>query len=73
MRYSMLSVQPAPVLLNKKHMNDIRITLSDLTVEEVNVILAALQEIPAKLCNPLSDKVRKQAEDQLPKQEPAAE
>lgn len=54
-------------------MNDIRITLSDLTVEEVNVILAALQEIPAKLCNPLSDKVRKQAEDQLPKQEPAAE
>ena len=54
-------------------MNDIRITLSDLTVEEINIILAALQEVPAKLCNPLSDKVRKQAEDQLPKQEPAAE
>jgi len=54
-------------------MNDIRITLSDLTIEEVNVILAALQEIPAKLCNPLSDKLRKQAEDQLPKQEPAVE
>ena len=69
----MLSVQPALALLNKKHMNDIRITLSDLTIEEVNVILAALQEIPAKLCNPLSDKLRKQAEDQLPKQEPAAE
>jgi hypothetical protein len=48
-------------------MNDIKITLSDLTVEEVNIVLAALQEIPAKLCNPLSEKLRKQAEDQLPK------
>lgn len=49
-------------------MNDIRITLSDLTVDEVNILLAALQEIPAKLCNPLSEKLRKQAEEQLPKQ-----
>lgn len=47
---------------------DIRITLSDLTVDEVNILLAALQEIPAKLCNPLSEKLRKQAEEQLPKQ-----
>ena len=50
-------------------MNNITLTFSDLSVEEVNVILAALQELPAKICNPLSAKLRQQAEAQLPKQE----
>lgn len=52
-------------------MNDIRITLSDLSIDEVNAILAGLQELPGKICNPISQKIRQQAEAQLPKQEPS--
>jgi hypothetical protein len=52
-------------------MNDIKITLSDLSIDEVNTILAALQELPGKICNPMSAKIRQQAEAQLPKQEPS--
>ena len=52
-------------------MNDIKITLSDLSIDEVNAILAGLQELPAKICNPMSMKIRQQAEGQLPKQEPS--
>lgn len=50
-------------------MNEIKFTLNDLSVEEVNTILAALQEVPAKFSNPLSMKIRQQAEAQLPKRE----
>jgi hypothetical protein len=52
-------------------MNDIKFTLSDLSVDEVNAILAALQELPGKICNPMTQKIRQQAEAQLPKQEPS--
>ena len=52
-------------------MNDITFTLTDLTIDEVNAILAALQELPAKICNPISQKIRLQAEAQLPKPEPS--
>jgi hypothetical protein len=52
-------------------MNDIKFTLNDLSVDEVNCILAGLQELPAKIANPLSQKIREQAEAQLPKQESA--
>lgn len=52
-------------------MNDIIINLTGLSVEEVNVILAGLQELPAKVCNPLSQKIRIQAEAQLPQPAPA--
>ena len=51
-------------------MNDIKITLSDLSIDEVNAILAGLQELPGKICNPMTQKIREQAEAQLPKQEP---
>jgi hypothetical protein len=54
-------------------MNDIKFTLNDLSVDEVNAILAGLQELPAKIANPLSQKVREQAEAQLPKQDSAPE
>jgi len=54
-------------------MNDIKFTLNDLSVDEVNAILASLQELPAKIANPLSQKVREQAEAQLPKQDSAPE
>jgi hypothetical protein len=50
-------------------MNQIKFNLTDLSVEEVNTILAALQEVPAKFSNPLSMKIRQQAEAQLPKPE----
>ena len=39
-----------------------------LTEEEANIILMALQEVPAKLCNPLSNKLREQAQAQVAQQ-----
>lgn len=39
------------------------------TEQEANTILAALQEIPAKIANPLSRKMQEQAQEQMPKQE----
>jgi hypothetical protein len=36
-----------------------------LTLEETNTVLAALQELPAKLSNPLSEKIKAQAVPQL--------
>ena len=54
-------------------MNDIKFTLTDLSVDEINAILAGLQELPGKICNPMTQKIREQAEAQLPQQEPAAE
>jgi hypothetical protein len=47
-------------------MNNLIFTLTDLSVDEINAILAGLQELPAKIANPLTEKVRKQAEAQLP-------
>ena len=46
------------------------ITIS-LTIEEINHILAALQEMPAKVCNPISSKIHIQAESQIPKEDNA--
>lgn len=54
-------------------MNDIKFTLSDLSVDEVNHILAALQELPGKICNPLSQKIRGQAEAQISVEPPITE
>ena len=36
-----------------------------LNLEEANIILAALQELPAKVCNPLSEKIKTQAQEQI--------
>lgn len=47
---------------------DVIITLT-VTVEEANTILAGLQELPAKKCNPLTNKLVKQAQEQLPKEQ----
>jgi hypothetical protein len=38
----------------------------ELTEDEANVILAGLQELPAKVCNPLSQKLIEQAKQQMP-------
>jgi hypothetical protein len=40
-----------------------------VTVEEANTILAGLQELPAKKANPLTNKLVKQAQEQLPKEQ----
>lgn len=48
----------------------------ELSIEEINAILAGLQELPGKICNPLSSKIQQQATQQLPKadsQEPVIE
>jgi hypothetical protein len=37
----------------------------ELNLEEANIILAALQEIPAKICNPISEKIKAQAQEQI--------
>ena len=67
----MLNVQLALAQLSNMH--NIKFTINDLTVDELNFILAALQELPGRVCNPLSQKIREQIEPQLPKTEaPAA-
>jgi|688.fasta_scaffold2785252_1 hypothetical protein len=45
----------------------------ELNLEETNVVLAALQELPAKLCNPLSEKIRTQAQTQIAAMQPVEE
>jgi hypothetical protein len=37
----------------------------ELTEEEANLILKSLQELPAKVCNPLSQKLIDQAKPQI--------
>jgi hypothetical protein len=47
-------------------MNPQEITLNfSLTIDETNAILAALQELPAKICNPMTQKIKDQAEPQI--------
>ena len=41
----------------------------EFTIEETNNLLAGLQELSAKICNPLTVKIQKQAQEQLPKQD----
>ena len=41
----------------------------ELTVEEINTVLEGLQELPAKKSNPLTNKIVKQSQEQLPKEE----
>lgn len=40
-----------------------------VTEQEANMILGGLQELPAKLANPLTQKLQRQAQEQMPKQE----
>ena len=44
-----------------------------VTVEEANTLLAGLQELPAKVSNPLTNKLVKQAQEQLSTKEPVPE
>jgi len=49
-------------------MNDFELTFK-VSLDEANYILAGLQELPAKISNPLTQKLQLQAKDQLPKQD----
>ena len=42
------------------------------TVQEANTLLMALQELPAKIANPLTAKIQQQAQPQLPQPEAEA-
>lgn len=44
---------------------DLKFTLDDLDINEVNILLAGLQELPGKVCNPLTKKLTEQAEQQI--------
>jgi hypothetical protein len=71
----MQSAQQVPALLNKKKImsqNQNPTFNFELTLEDANVILAALQELPAKICNPLSDKIKAQAQEQIAAMQQAA-
>lgn len=46
-------------------MNETTITLT-LSIQEANAVLAGIQELPAKIANPLTEKIRQQASAQLP-------
>lgn len=43
----------------------------EFTLEEANAILVALQELPAKVSNPVSEKLKAQAQPQLAALQPA--
>ena len=40
-----------------------------VTEQEANIILAGLQELPAKLANPLTRKLQEQAQKQMPEKD----
>jgi hypothetical protein len=43
------------------------------TEQEANLILTAIQELPAKVANPLTQKIQDQAKEQIPVPEEPAE
>jgi hypothetical protein len=43
-----------------------------VTLNEANAILAGLQELPGKVCNPLSQKITEQAKEQIEAMQAAA-
>jgi len=54
-------------------MADVQKVTLELTVDELNVVLAGLGELPAKTSIGLIDKIRVDASKQLQAQQPAAE
>lgn len=53
---------------NKMTQETLTFTFTDITMDEANLILAGLQELPAKVANPLTQKIQLQAKSQLPKE-----
>jgi hypothetical protein len=46
-------------------MNENPVLTLEVTLSEINMILAGLQELPAKICNPLTQKITDSAKAQL--------
>ena len=46
-------------------MNQNPILTLNLDLNEINAVLAALQELPGKVCNPLTQKITEQAKAQI--------
>lgn len=69
MKSPMPNVQQVPARLNNMAITEKTVITLTVSIEEANHILAGLQELPAKICNPLSVKLQKQAQEQLPKEE----
>lgn len=46
-------------------MNQNPILTLNLDLNEINAVLAALQELPGKICNPLTQKITEQAKEQI--------
>lgn len=68
MKSRMLNVQPAHALSSKIMTQEVNPNPTfnfELNLEEANIILAALQELPGKICNPLSEKIKTQAQAQI--------
>lgn len=61
------------MLLPQMLLNQIKFTFTDISMEEANAILDGLQELPAKICNPLTQKLQAQAKSQLPQPPEGAE
>jgi hypothetical protein len=64
----MPSVQQVLARLNNMISNSTELTFK-ITIEEANLVLAGLQELPAKVSNPLTIKIQQQAREQLPEPE----
>ena len=64
----MPNVRQVPAQLNNMISNNTELTLK-ITIEEANLVLAGLQELPAKVSNPLTMKIQQQAREQLPEPE----
>lgn len=48
-----------------RSMSNKKLTITDLSVEEVNFIITALQELPAKYANGITNKIREQCLKQV--------
>ena len=46
-------------------MNQNPVLTLDLELNDINAVLAGLQELPGKVCNPISEKIKTQATAQI--------
>jgi hypothetical protein len=68
MKLPMQSAQRELAQLNNMISKSTELTFK-VTIEEANLVLAGLQELPAKVSNPLTIKIQQQAREQLPEPE----
>ena len=64
MKSPMPNVQQVLAQLNNMTQENPTFTFT-LDLNEANAILAGLQELPGKVCNPISEKIKSQAQEQI--------